>query len=72
MFKEARGAHVPSFVILFGGVGGEPDAAFQETTTFRIVEAAINIGLYGGGFLLIIGMAMRPRPGSWWDRNRGT
>lgn len=63
---------VTAFVILFGVVGAEPDAAFQETTTFRVVEAAINIALYGGGLMLILGAAMRPRPGSWWDLNRGT
>lgn len=62
---------VTAFVMLFGVVGGEPSAAFQETATFKIVEAAINIALYGGGFLLILCAAMRPRPGSWWDRNRG-
>ena len=62
---------VSAFLILFGFVGGEPDAAFQETKTFKIVEAVINIALYGGSLLLIIGMAKRPRPGSWWDRNRG-
>jgi hypothetical protein len=59
-------------VILFGVVGGEPDAAFQETTTFKVVEASIDVALYGGGFLLIVGAAMRPRPGSWSDLNRGT
>jgi hypothetical protein len=59
-----------AFVLLFGIVGGEPTAEFQETTTFKVVEAAINIGLYGGGFLLILGAAMRPRSGSWWNRNR--
>ena len=62
---------VSAFVVLFGVVGGEPDTAFQETTTFRVVEAAINIALYGGGLMLILGAAMRPRPGSWWDLNRG-
>ncbi|MEA3511058.1 MAG: hypothetical protein U9R51_06440 [Actinomycetota bacterium] len=63
---------VTAFVVLFGVVGGEPDVAFQETTTFKVVEATINIALYGGGLLLILGAAMRPRPGSWWDLNRGT
>jgi len=62
---------VTAFVVLFGVVGGEPDAAFQETTTFKVVEAAINIALYGGGLMLILGAAMRPRPGSWWNLNRG-
>jgi hypothetical protein len=63
---------VAAFVVLFGVVGGEADAAFQETTTFRVVEAAISIGLYGGGLMLILGAAMRPRLGSWWDLNRST
>ena len=63
---------VSAFVALFGVVGGEPDAAFQETTTFKVLEAAINIALYGGGLMLILGAAMRPRPGSWWDLNRST
>lgn len=63
---------VTAFVILFGVVGGEPDADFQETTTFKVVEATINVALYGGAFLLILGAAMRPRLGSWWDLNRGT
>jgi hypothetical protein len=62
---------VSAFVVLFCVVGGEPDAAYQETTTFRVVEAAINIALYGGGLMLILGAAMRPRPRSWWDLNRG-
>ena len=61
---------VTAFAVLFGVVGGESDAAFQETTTFKVVEAAINIALYGGGLMLILGAAMRPRPGSWWDLNR--
>jgi hypothetical protein len=60
-----------AFAVLFGVIGGEPDAAFQLTTTFKIVEAVVNVALYGGGFLLILGAAMRPRPGSWWHRNRG-
>jgi hypothetical protein len=63
---------VAAFVVLFGVVGGEPDVAFQETTTFKVVEATINVALYGGGFLLIFGAAMRPRRGSWWALNRGT
>jgi hypothetical protein len=62
---------VAALVILFGVVGGEPDADFQGTTAFKVVEATINVALYGGAFLLIVGAAMRPRPGSWWDLNRG-
>lgn len=60
-----------AFAVLFGVIGGEPDTAFQETATFKVVEAVVNVALYGGGFLMILGAAMRPRPDSWWDRNRG-
>lgn len=61
---------VTAFALLLGVVGGEPDAEFQQTTTFKVVEAAINIALYGGGSLLLFGALFRPRPGSWSDRNR--
>lgn len=61
-----------AFVVLFSVVGGEPDAALQETTTFKAVEATINLALCGGALLLILGAAMRPRAGSWWDLSRGT
>ena len=56
--------------VIFGVFVSEPSAEFQETTTFKVTEAAINIALYGGGFLLLLGALLRPRAGSWWDRRR--
>lgn len=62
---------VGAFVITFGLFGiDEPSAEFQETATFKVGEAALNVALYGGIFLLLFGSVRRARPGSWWERNR--
>jgi hypothetical protein len=62
---------ISGFAVIFGVFVGEPSAEFQETTTFKLTEGAVNVALYGGAFLLILGALLRPRAGSWWDRRRG-
>ncbi len=63
---------VGGFVIMFGAFGvPEPSEEFQESAVFGVVNWALNIAFIGGLILLIYGAARSPRPGSWWDRNRG-
>ncbi len=48
----------------------DPSEEFQETAVFRILELLLQLALPGGLLLLVLGAALKPRPGSWWDRNR--
>lgn len=61
--------------IMLAGVAGffvvfttEPSQSFQETTMFTVIEAGLNLALYGGLGAFVYGIAGRPRPGSWWER----
>ncbi len=63
---------VGGFAIMFGAFGvPEPSEEFQESAVFGVVNWALNIAFIGGLVLLIYGAARSPRPGSWWDGNRG-
>ena len=61
---------------LGGGVGfgmfgiSEPSAEFQDTIRFQIANSALSVALFGG--LLLLASVRHARPGSWWDRHRGT
>ena len=58
-------AAVASFRVVFTV---EPSESFQESATFKFVEAGLNLALYGGFGALVYGLAARPKPGSWWAR----
>ncbi len=58
-------ASLASVVIIFTT---EPSDSFQDSTTFKAVEAGLNIALYGGAIAFIYGAAAKAKPGSWWDR----
>ena len=58
---------VGGFVLGFGMFGvPEPSAEFQEPATFQVINAGINVALFGGLILLIFGAVRSARPGSWW------
>ena len=46
----------------------EPSASFQETATFKVVEAGLNIALFAGAVTFIYGAAAEAKSGSWWAR----
>ena len=48
----------------------DPSEEFQETAVARILELLMQLALPGGLLLLVLGAVLKPRPGSWWDRNR--
>lgn len=64
-------AFVGAFIVTFGLFGiSEPSEEFQDTLAFRVGNTALQILWTGGLGLLIVGALLKPRPGSWWDRNR--
>lgn len=61
---------VGGFVVAFGAFGTpEPSTEFQETAAFQVINAGINVALFGGLILLILSAVRSARPGSWWDRH---
>ena len=54
-----------SFLVVFTV---EPSESFQGTTTFKFVEAGLNVASYGGLAALAYGIVAPAKSGSWWDR----
>ncbi len=58
-------ASAASFAVVFTY---QPSESFQATTSFKLIEAALNVSLYAGLAALIYGVAAPAKPGSWWHR----
>jgi K+-sensing histidine kinase KdpD len=56
---------VAAFLVVFTT---EPSESFQETTTFKFVEAGINVLLFGGLGTFVYGLAASAKPSSLWAR----
>ena len=56
-------AAAASFFVVFTV---EPSESFQGTTTFKLIEAGLNVASYGGVAAIIYGIAAPAKPGSWW------
>ncbi|MDH3498712.1 MAG: hypothetical protein OEM97_01190 [Acidimicrobiia bacterium] len=65
-------AFLAGFAFIFGAFGvAEPSAEFQETFAFRLLNAGLSIALLGGVGLLLFGVMLPARPGSWQAQRRG-